>query len=194
MYFSAMPPLFTISLYPITFFSFRLIHFGLAGVLIVERGKSSTCEAEKLTNMDQKIIEKFFNNTATVEETRQVVEWFATAEGQAYLAKRLDRDAGLLQDEQIMPIVSDLDSSQMWQEMHDNMDAEKKDNTFRYPRQKVTTYWYAADIILVVATLSVFLVWKYHLADQIFKNKQQTHFVTDAYHHKAITLKDGTKI
>jgi ferric-dicitrate binding protein FerR (iron transport regulator) len=145
-------------------------------------------------SLNQSIIEKFFNNTCTAKEAEEVVKWFATSEGQAYLADKLDDDIQLLQDEHIKGLISDSVSVQMWQEILSNMNAGKKDNAFRYPRPQTATYWYAAAIIVVIATLSIFLVWKYHLADQIFKNKQQTHFITDAYHHKAITLKDGTKI
>ena len=41
---------------------------------------------------DQSIIEKTLDNEATPEEAREVVHWFKTPEGQAWLAKRMDMD------------------------------------------------------------------------------------------------------
>ena len=41
---------------------------------------------------DQSIIEKTLDNEATPEEAREVVRWFKTPEGQAWLAKRMDMD------------------------------------------------------------------------------------------------------
>ena len=42
---------------------------------------------------DQSIIEKTLDNEATPEEAREVVHWFKTPEGQAWLAKRMDVSA-----------------------------------------------------------------------------------------------------
>ena len=41
---------------------------------------------------DLSIIEKTLDNEATPEEAREVVRWFKTPEGQAWLAKRMDMD------------------------------------------------------------------------------------------------------
>jgi ferric-dicitrate binding protein FerR (iron transport regulator) len=144
--------------------------------------------------LDQHIIEKFLNNTCTIEEAEQVVGWFATTEGQAYLAKKLDEDAELLQNERIKPLLPRLDLAQMWKSIESGMGSEKKDKTLFYPRRKVASYWYAAAIILVVCTLSVLFVRKYDPANQIAQNKQPTHFKTGAHQQGSVTLPDGTKI
>jgi ferric-dicitrate binding protein FerR (iron transport regulator) len=144
--------------------------------------------------MDQHLIEKFFNNTCTVEEAEQVVAWFATTEGQAHLAKKLDEDAELLQDVRLKPLLPELDSARMWKHIESGINSAKKYNALLYPRRKVASYWYAAAIILVVCTLSVFFVWKRYPADQIGKNKQPAQFKTNAYQRQTISLSDGTKI
>lgn len=41
---------------------------------------------------DLSIIEKTLNNEATSEESCEVVRWFKTPEGQAWLAERIDQD------------------------------------------------------------------------------------------------------
>jgi ferric-dicitrate binding protein FerR (iron transport regulator) len=148
--------------------------------------------------LDQQIVEKFLNDTCTVEEAKKVTAWFLTPEGQRYLAKRLDEDAGLLQDERIKPLLPGVDSKQMWQKIKDSIHAEKKSNTQydarRYPRRKVASWWYAAAVILIVAAVSVFFVWKLHPVNQIAQNKQPTHFKTGAHEHGSVNLQDGTKI
>lgn len=97
--------------------------------------------------MDQHKVEKFLNNTCTPEEAKQVVEWFATREGQVYLAKRLDKDAGLLQDNRIRPILAGLSSAGMWKGIEAGMGQTK-----RYNSKRVVAYWYVAAVILVAGT------------------------------------------
>jgi ferric-dicitrate binding protein FerR (iron transport regulator) len=88
----------------------------------------------------------------------------------------------------------------MWQEIKDRIHAEKKSNTKyeydarRYSRQKVSSWWYATAIILIVATISVFFVWKHHPTDQIAENKQPVHFKTAARQQQTLSLSDGTKV
>ena len=53
------------------------------------------CQLIKKMNMkipDLSIIEKTLNNEATSEESCEVVRWFKTPEGQAWLAERIDQD------------------------------------------------------------------------------------------------------
>lgn len=47
---------------------------------------------------DLSILEKTLNNEATPEESRQVVRWFKTPEGQAWLMERMDRDEQTIQE------------------------------------------------------------------------------------------------
>jgi ferric-dicitrate binding protein FerR (iron transport regulator) len=144
--------------------------------------------------MDQHLVEKFFNGTCTVEEAEQVVGWFATTEGQAYLEKKLDEDAELLQNKRLKPLLPRLDSAQMWKSIESGMGSVKKDNTLHYPRPKVASYWYAAAVVFIVAAISIFFVWKHYPADQIAQSKQPTHFSTNAYQRQTISLSDGTEI
>lgn len=46
---------------------------------------------------DKYIIDKTLNNTATPEEARQVIRWFATPEGARYLSSLMDEDAAMIQ-------------------------------------------------------------------------------------------------
>jgi ferric-dicitrate binding protein FerR (iron transport regulator) len=144
--------------------------------------------------LDQQIVEKFFNDTCTVEEAERIVEWFATTEGQAYLAKRLDEDAALLQNERIKPLLPEVDSAPLWSSIEAGVGLAKKHKALFYPRRKVASYWYAATIILVVCTLSIFFVLKHYPSDQIAKNKQPSHFYTNAQQQQTLTLSDGTQI
>lgn len=140
--------------------------------------------------MNQQLIEKFLNNTCTVEEAEQVVTWFSTTEGQHYLAKRLEEDARLLQDERIKPMLPELDSAQMWREIDGNINQKKEYKNFRQPRRKVTAYRYAAVIILLVGVLATFFAWKHPMSSK----EEPIHFITKSHQHQTITLGDGTTI
>lgn len=48
--------------------------------------------------MDPKIIDKVLSKTASQDEARQVVVWFATDEGQEYFSQRYDRESYLLNE------------------------------------------------------------------------------------------------
>ena len=56
---------------------------------------------QKKTRMEKSIIDKVIANTATTKEASEVASWFATDEGQDYLAHRFDDDAAKLQDEEV---------------------------------------------------------------------------------------------
>ena len=46
---------------------------------------------------DKHIIDRTLNNTATLEEARQVIRWFSTPEGTKYLSSLMDEDAEKIQ-------------------------------------------------------------------------------------------------
>lgn len=51
--------------------------------------------------MDVEIIDRVLSRRASTEEARQVARWFATDEGQAYLARRYDREAYFMTEQTI---------------------------------------------------------------------------------------------
>ena len=51
--------------------------------------------------MEKSIIDKVIANTATTDEASEVAKWFATDDGQDYLARRFDNDAAKLQADEV---------------------------------------------------------------------------------------------
>lgn len=51
--------------------------------------------------MEEAIIDKVIANTATKEEASKIARWFASDDGQDYLAQRFDRDAIMLKEEEV---------------------------------------------------------------------------------------------
>ncbi len=89
--------------------------------------------------LNESIIDEVINGTATQEEAREVVEWFATEEGQLYLSERIDtelyKDKDLinaLMEEQEIP--------------SDDIYSRIKKRLFKKRIYKISTY--AAAIIL----------------------------------------------
>lgn len=144
--------------------------------------------------MDQRIVEKFLNETCTVEEGKQVVEWFATEEGQEYLCKRLDEDAALLQDKRIKPMLAELDSEKLWKGIETGMKPQKRYYASGHYRRKAAPYWYAAAIILVAGLFSVFFYWQQGPIGQTAAKRQPLHFAAGADQQKSFILRDGSKI
>ena len=64
--------------------------------------------------MEKSIIDKVIANTATTEEASEVAKWFATDDGQDYLAHRLDSDAAKLQEDEVnFYVASGINSDRM---------------------------------------------------------------------------------
>jgi len=144
--------------------------------------------------MDQKRIEKFFNNKCSVEETKHLLEWFATEEGQQYLDRHLDSDFQLLEDKHITPMPMG-DSEEVWEKIEANM--EKKTNDIPIKR-KTTRYWQAAVAMAIIIFSSFWFVrnqqFLFPEKEEQVAEAQVIHYVAGDHQQKILTLQDGTKI
>lgn len=95
------------------------------------------------------------------------MDWFATADGQLYLAKRLDEDTKLLRDNRINPLLPKLDSAKMWRGIETGMGSTPKYELYKH--RKVGLYWYVAAAILIACTLSGIFYWLEFSGRQIIK-------------------------
>ena len=142
--------------------------------------------------MDPKILKKYFNNTCTPFETEQVLAWFKTEEGQAYLQQRLDRDLHMVREEQIKPLIHNVPSDSMFNAIEANM---KPVRNRRYqPHQKKATYWQVAAVILVLLASSVFYLQSQVPSKENPENIEQIYYAVGPSQQKELILRDGTKI
>lgn len=144
--------------------------------------------------MNRKIVDKFFTNQATPDETRKVLEWFETPEGLEYLQKRLDVDAGLMDRRELKELVPELNSERLFSAIQ--QDIRSKPAVFSLHR----TDWigYAVKVaaaVLVIATASVFsMTYQNYVEEKQIAEQQPILFQTQDEENRTITLADGTEI
>lgn len=140
--------------------------------------------------MDHNQIIRFFDNKCSVEETKQVLEWFATEEGQRYL----DSDFQLLQEKHITPLPMG-DSEEVWGKIEAGME-KKTDGVFF--KSQTTRYWQAAAAIAIIIFSSFWLVQNQQTffpeQEEQLAKAQPIHYRTGDHQQKILTLQDGTQI
>lgn len=142
--------------------------------------------------MDKKIVEKYFSNTATPEETRRVLEWFETREGKQYLAEKLQGDSALMEEQNLRKAVPELDSEKLYASVRRRI---RRGNLHRFRRRKVLEPLFkAAAAVLVIATASLFFYSTYDSTPEETVRREPVHFQTTGDQQKEITLRDGTVV
>lgn len=143
--------------------------------------------------MNKKLVEKFFINQATPEETHQVLKWFDTAEGREYLHERLRVDADLMDREELQELVPELDSDQLYQSIENEIGPKRKKAPI-HKRDWVGYTFKAAAVILVIFLTSVFYVMNYSNPIENVVEKEPIHFQTSNTENREITLSDGSVV
>lgn len=143
--------------------------------------------------MDRKIVEKFFINQTTPEETRRVLDWFETAEGKQYLQERLDIDSDLMDRRELRKMVPDLDSDHLFEAIQEKISQEKTVRIIRKPD------WFghafkAAAAILVIFLTSVFYITNYTDPAETVAKREPIHFQTSNEENREIKLSDGSVV
>lgn len=144
--------------------------------------------------MGNKIVDKFFTNQATPDETRRVLVWFETAEGKKYLQKRLNVDFDLMDYQELKELVPELDSELLYSAIHQSI--IKKNNVFSLRRRDWIGYSIkaaAAVLVIIIASLFSVLQEQYD-AEQKIAEQQPIIFETQGEENRNITLADGTEI
>lgn len=143
--------------------------------------------------MNRELVEKFFFNQATREETECVLDWFDTFEGKKYLLGRLELDYGLMDRGELRELILELDSEQMYQSILTCILQNHKD-IVGHKRDWFAYTFKAAAAILVLFLTSFFYVWySINPADNVVK-QEPIHFQTNDDQHREITLSDGSEI
>ncbi|MCC5905818.1 MAG: FecR domain-containing protein [Balneolaceae bacterium] len=140
--------------------------------------------------MNKKIVENFFSNQATPGETRKVLEWFETPEGQQYLRERLDVDEDLMTRTELRELVPELDSEQVYSSIRQRIGKSER-TTFKKRVDWLGPLVKVAAAILVVLSASLF--YMLHQPGQEEAALQEPiHFQTEEEQHREVTLGDGT--
>lgn len=143
--------------------------------------------------MNRKIIDNFFINQATRDETNWVLEWFDTADGRQYLQRRLDMDSGLMDRKELKDLVTDLNSEKLYRSIQTNI--KKRRNVFsRYRRDWFGYTMKFVVAVIVIITGSLFSLSHQHFVPEQAVEKQLVIFQTGDEENRNIELGDGTEI
>jgi ferric-dicitrate binding protein FerR (iron transport regulator) len=143
--------------------------------------------------MDKKLVEKFFVNQTTPEETRRVLDWFETPEGKGYLHDRLNIDYELMDRKELREMVPNLESDELYQSIQDKI-VPKRKKVITHKSDWVEHAFKAAAAILVILTASLFTFNQQRYADEQVVEREPIHFQTNNEVNREITLSDGSVI
>jgi transmembrane sensor len=144
--------------------------------------------------MNKEIIDKYFRNQAAPEEVQKVLEWFETPEGQKVLQERMNVDFGLMERDELKPLVPELDSDQLYKTIHKRIHSKRKPFAGKRKSDWLSPVLKAAAMIAVILTTSVlYFTQTVEVADEITKSVPVV-FQTDDVQQSIITLRDGSVV
>lgn len=156
--------------------------------------KTVTTKILEERGMNRRIVENYFTNQTTQEESSRVLEWFKTAEGKKYLEKRLNIDIDLMDRRELMELVPELNSEKLYSAIQ--KDIRKAPGVFSLHRIDWIRYAIqVAAAVLVIATASVFSnSYEKYVEEKQLAEQQPVIFITHEEENRNITLADGTEI
>lgn len=137
-------------------------------------------------NFNKQLVEKYLNGTASVEEANRVLNWFQTEQGQQYLEKRFEADAGEF------GFTDEITEPSRFSIISENLSLIKPSQSKKlYKRGSVWAV--AASIAFLISLISVLQVYTNTFVEQ--KSEVITKvYKTATNEHQIITLSDGTRI
>lgn len=143
--------------------------------------------------MNKKLVEKFFINQTTPDETERVLDWFETPEGKEHLQERLNIDYDLMDRKELREMVPELASDNLYQSIQNKIGQNRKGVVIHKP-DWLGYVLKAAAAILVILTASLFTITQQRYAAEQVVEREPIHFQTANEENREITLSDGSVI
>lgn len=144
--------------------------------------------------MNKAIIDKYFRNQATPQETKKILEWFETPEGQNYLHERIEADFNLVDREELKPFVPELGSDQLYESIKKRININKKPLADKRTSDWLSPVLKVAAVFAVILTTSIFYSTQtVDVIDEIIESEPVV-FQTDDIRQSIITLRDGSVV
>ncbi|MEX0778963.1 MAG: FecR domain-containing protein [Balneolales bacterium] len=145
-----------------------------------------------MSSIDRRIIDRYFNNTCTPEEAKQVLKWFNTKEGQLFLESKLDTDISQMDDNQISYMTPDLDSGKMMRNIKQKV---RKGGPFGQKKSLFALRIAAAAAVIIITASLTYLYYSNENNSGLQSTEvASTYYETDDDQQKVITLKDGSRV
>jgi len=136
--------------------------------------------------MDRKLLDKYFRDQCSEEELEQVLNWFQTEEGQAFLEKDIERQSQRFMENSDMFLYPEIQSEKIFSriQLHKN----------RGLKRGYWVYIRVASILMLVGILSGLLYWGGITSRHPSPKSTVATYVTKSDQQKVFSLSDGTKI
>lgn len=162
------------------------------------RNQQTNFMNEKKEEMYRELADRYFRNTCTAGEAKEVLEWFDTPEGKAYLEERLDSDieeGEEADDDKVRLLTPDLDSRRLYSAIRMRIHAGTG-SSFRAGRERrLRMVWRAAAAVLVILTASLFYqAVQQDAAEMVADQIQEAYELRSGDEQREVTLADGTVI
>ena len=143
--------------------------------------------------MNNTLVEKYFANQTTAEESKKVLQWFETADGAEYLKKRFQNDYQLIKRDDLRALVPELESEEMFSSIEKEI--KKRGKILSLKR----THWLgtvikAAAAVLVILSASLFAITHQQFLEDQIVEREPVIFQTEDEQHRNVTLRDGTVV
>lgn len=129
------------------------------------------------------LLEKYFQNKTTADETRKVLTWFSTDEGQRYLSNRLDQDFEKIEDTNVV-FLSSGNSADVLKKIYAGDQRSNKDEEGRQRSFPMRAF------LKVAAVLVLGLV----VGSYFFLRDQSITYTTKFGEKKTVVLPDNSKV
>lgn len=144
--------------------------------------------------MNKEIIDKYFRNQATPQETHEILEWFDTPEGQVYLQDRIEADFDLVDREELKPFVPELDSVQLYESIKKRIDVDRQPFIDKRKSDWLPLVLKIAAVVAVILTTSILYTTQTIDATGELPESVPVVFQTDDIRQSIITLRDGSVV
>lgn len=141
--------------------------------------------------MNKQLLNKYFRNQCTLKETEEVLAWFQTGEGQAYLEESLKQDMHHYADEERLMLYPDIASDPLLERIK-----RSRKSTLTVRRRTswpMRTAVAAIILIIGVAQVGIYMYDKQDAASHLSEIVYHT-IKTESDQNRLVTLSDGSKI
>ncbi len=138
--------------------------------------------------MNSELLEKYFRDQCSPEELDRVLDWFQTAEGQAFLARDMELQRPGLPEGSLDGEHGEIESEKIFRRIQ-----RRKNNT---PRRQSWVWTRVASVLLVVGILSAGAYWMGTLGEANTQNPAPdlVTYQTAPGQQKIVSFSDGTSI
>ncbi len=146
--------------------------------------------------MDHRKIEKYFNGTATGEEVKTILKWFQSAEGQAFLDRKFDKDYHNVKHLQ-STFQMHQNPVEAYERIVSSIESTGKIRKLKTRRGYSSSIWTAAAVIIMLI-VSVTVVTIYINGFSSGTEEQAKQVASSSYttgqEQRRLTLADGSRI